>query len=344
MKSVLALGAGGFIGSHLCEALFQHAGFQVTAVDIYSDKLDETNCDIPYYHLDLYKNKTRINELIHSHDIIINLIAIANPGIYVQDPLATFNLDFTENLYVVEQCVQHQKRLIQFSTSEVYGKSASIFRPDEAFEWSEDETHMILGPINKHRWIYANAKQLLERVIHAHGMQSGLDYTIIRPFNYIGPRIDFLPTHEEGVPRVFSYFIDALMYDKPMYLVNGGEQMRCYTDIRDATAAHLLLIENPNGQASQQIYNVGEKANEVSIRQLAEMMRSIWQAQFGTQLPPLETIDGETFYGKGYDDSDRRIPNNDKIRSLGWEVEYSVEEALDFSMKYYVEKYAAIAR
>lgn len=75
--------------------------------------------------------------------------------------------------------------------------------------FNEDTTPLIMGPICNHRWIYASAKQLLERVLHAHGLQNKLDYTIIRPFNFVGPEIDYLPSEQAGNPRVFSHFMNG---------------------------------------------------------------------------------------------------------------------------------------
>lgn len=339
MKRILVLGAGGFIGSYLTEAIAKNEHLQLTAVDITREKLDDLSVDFKYLSLDLTKDKADIQQLIADHEVIVNLIAIANPGIYVKDPLATFNLDFVENLWIVETCVKAKKRLIHFSTSEVYGKSPSVFNKDKVYEFDEESSHLILGPINKHRWIYSSSKQLLERVIYAYGTHENFDYSIIRPFNYIGPRIDFLPSQEEGVPRVFSYFMDALLYQKTMYLVNGGQQQRCYTDIRDATAAHMLILHNEGGLASQQIINVGHRANEITIQTLADQMRSIWKETYGGKLPGIKAIDGEAFYGKGYDDSDRRIPVSKKIEGMGWTPKYGLDAILRHAMAYYVERF-----
>jgi nucleoside-diphosphate-sugar epimerase len=256
---------------------------------------------------------------------------------YIKDPLYTFQLDFMENLWIVDQCIKHHKRLIQFSTSEVDGKSPALFLPNEAFPFDEDKSQFILGPINKHRWIYASAKQLLERVIHAHGLQNQLNYTVIRPFNYLGPKIDFLPSEEEGVPRVFSYFMDALLYNKPMYLVDGGDQKRCYTDIRDATDALIKIIDDDSDKTFQQIINVGHLRNETSIKNLANIMRSLWTDHYKNKLPSMSTITGEDFYGRGYDDSDRRIPVSSKIENLGWFPKYELYETLKYTIDYYVK-------
>ncbi len=345
-KRVLLLGAGGFIGSHLVEALSKKAIYSTTAVDLTKDKLDEIlrpHIGVEFLQLDIAEDPERIGLLIQEHDLVVNMVAIANPGIYVQDPVSTFELDFTENMNIIRQCIKHQKRLIHFSTSEVYGKSPSIYQPDQAFYFDEDNSDLILGPVSKHRWIYASAKQLLDRVIHAYGLKDELDYTIIRPFNYVGPRIDFLPSEEEGFPRVFSFFMDALLYGKPLYLVNGGDQKRCYTYIKDATDAHLRIIENEGGSCSKQIFNIGSDENETSIEGLAKTMFHLYNTYFGRNASSnstFESISGDEFYGEGYDDSDRRLPNSKKIRELtGWSPYYSLEAMLKETMGYYIARH-----
>ena len=217
-----------------------------------------------------------LDALVSGADLVIDLIAYANPGLYISIPLEVFRLNFTENLRIAEACVRRRKRLIQFSTCEVYGrtaasvKKANVADPEDPVHaiFSEDESEFILGPVSKHRWIYACSKQLLERVLHAHGLETGLNYTIIRPFNFIGPKIDFLSSEREGMPRVFSFFLDALLTGGQMKLVNGGTQRRCYTYIDDAIECTYRIVENRGGVCDRQIFNVGSPYNEVTIRRL----------------------------------------------------------------------------
>jgi nucleoside-diphosphate-sugar epimerase len=68
----------------------------------------------------------------------------------------------------------------------------------------------------------------------AYGLEHGFNYTIIRPFNFIGPKIDYLLNETDGIPRVFSFFMEALISGTTMKLVDGGHQRRCYTYIEDA--------------------------------------------------------------------------------------------------------------
>jgi UDP-apiose/xylose synthase len=76
----------------------------------------------------------------------------------------------------------------------------------------EDGPPSCLGPVHRERWTYAAAKQLLERVIWAYGQHHGLKFTVVRPFNVIGPRMDFIPGVDgEGIPRVLAAFMHALL-------------------------------------------------------------------------------------------------------------------------------------
>jgi len=349
---ILNLGAGGFIGSHLTERLLAE-GHSVTAVDLWTDKVEDL---LPHPRLEFLQQDIResgwsLDPLVERADLVIDLIAYANPGLYLRMPLEVFRLNFTENLKIAESCVRQGKRLIQFSSCEVYGKTVASLKDAGLTDaedpihatFSEDASPFILGPVAKHRWIYASAKQLLERVLHAYGLERGFRYTIIRPFNFIGPKIDFLLSERDGIPRVFSFFMDALLNGGQMKLVDGGSHRRCYTYIDDAIECTYRIVENPGGVCDRQIFNIGSPYNEVSIRQMAETMREIYAEKFrpeGAALPEIVSVPGETFYGEGYEDSDRRIPNITKARTLlGWEPKWRFRELLEATMSYYVNEY-----
>jgi UDP-apiose/xylose synthase len=198
-----------------------------------------------------------------------------------------------------------------------------------------------LGPVQKQRWTYACAKQLLERLVYAYGMEGQLPFTIVRPFNFIGPRMDYLPTVEgEGVPRVMACFMDALLFNKPLRLVEGGTNRRAFTDIRDATDAVIAMLKNPDN-AKGQIFNIGHPGNEVTIRELAEKMVSLYPALSGKPLPPncrLENVTAKEFYGADYEDSDRRIPDISLAqRLLDWRPKIALDNALENTMKGFIE-------
>ena len=351
---ILNLGAGGFIGCHLTRRLLDD-GHRVVAVDTHADKLEDSLGDpsLVYLEEDIRDPATDLEGWVRDADLVIDLIAHANPGIYVRNPVKVFRLNFLENLRIADYCVAHGKRLIQFSTCEVYGKTlASTGRvPDPEnpayATFSEDTTDLIMGPVGKHRWIYASAKQLLERVLHAYGLEEGLNYTIVRPFNFIGPKIDYLPAETDGVPRVFSYFMEALLTGEPMQLVDGGKHRRCYTYIEDAIDCISRIVANPDGVCDREIFNVGSTDNEVSIRDLAHLMRRLYEEWFrapGDPLPEIVTVSGEAFYGRGYEDSDRRIPDNRKAcERLGWRPRWRLPDMLRETMGYYVDQHRARA-
>lgn len=352
---LLLLGGSGFIGSHMSANLLRQTTHHVWVYDLTADKLAESlgHPRLTYIYGDIRTDHARLEELVQAADVVVDLIAYANPALYVAIPLEVYQLNFTENLTIAEYCVKHRKRLIQFSSCEVYGKSVvplvhnQLADPDNPMYavFQEDTSALILGPVNKHRWIYSCAKQLLERILHAYGLEDRLNYTIIRPFNFIGPRIDYLPGKRDGNPRVFSHFVQALKDGTPMRLVNGGYQRRAYTYIEDAVDCIARIIENSDRVCDKQIFNIGTPGNEISIRDLALKMRKIYTCRWwdGKQrLPELVDVSGTDFYGAGYDDTDRRIPDITKASTLlGWKPQYNLEMTLEHSMRYWFEPEAS---
>ncbi|KAF7026419.1 hypothetical protein CFC21_038524, partial [Triticum aestivum] len=214
----------------------------------------------------------------------------------------------------------------------------------EFYVLTEDESPCIFGPIVKQRWSYACAKQLIERLVFAEGAENGLEFTIVRPFNWIGPRMDFIPGVDgpsEGVPRVLACFSNNLLRREPLKLVDGGESQRTFVYIKDAIEAVLLMIENP-ARANGHIFNVGNPDNEVTVRELAEMMTEVYAKVSGE--PPLEEpvidVSAKEFYGEGYDDSDKRIPDMTLInKQLGWNPKTPLKDLLETTLTYQHKTY-----
>ncbi len=349
LPKVLLLGAGGFIGANLTERLLAEGRHRVTAVDIDGEKLEGQlgHAHLSFHRQDIRDRDGSLEELVRDHDLVVDLVAMANPSLYVTNPLDVFHLNFTENLRIVEHCVQHSKRIVQFSTCEVYGRTvAGVLGEDPAERpcpFHEDSSPLIMGPVRNHRWIYASAKQLLERVLHAYGLEDRLDYTIVRPFNFIGPRIDYLPSEKSGNPRVFSHFMNALLYGTPMKLVDGGRSYRAYTHIDDAVEAIVRIVDNPGGVCRREIFNIGTPENETSIRGLAHLMRELFDEHFrcpGDPVPEIVEVSGEEFYGRGYEDCDRRIPDVSKARDLlGWGSRHDLRSVVLETMRYFVDRH-----
>ena len=178
MKKVLILGVNGFIGHHLSQRIIADTDWEVYGMDMASERVTDL-MDEKRFHFfdgDITINREWIQYHVKKCDTVLPLVAIATPATYVKEPLRVFELDFEANLPIVRDCVRYGKRVIFPSTSEVYGMSSDA-------EFDPEHSNFVLGPINKPRWIYSCAKQLMDRVIHAYGMQEGLKYTLFRPFN-----------------------------------------------------------------------------------------------------------------------------------------------------------------
>ncbi|MGF7417640.1 bifunctional UDP-4-amino-4-deoxy-L-arabinose formyltransferase/UDP-glucuronic acid oxidase ArnA [Providencia rettgeri] len=339
---VLILGVNGFIGNHLTERLLKDGNYDIYGMDIGSSAI-ERFIGNPRFHFiegDVSIHTEWIEYHIKKCDVILPLVAIATPIEYTRNPLRVFELDFEENLKVVRYCVKYNKRIIFPSTSEVYGMC-------DDKEFDEDESRLIVGPINKQRWIYSVSKQLLDRVIWAYGAKEGLKFTLFRPFNWMGPRLDSLNSARIGSSRAITQLILNLVEGSPIKLVDGGAQKRCFTDIKDGIEALFRIIENKDGKCDGQIINIGNPTNEASIRELAEMLlESFEKHPQRVKFPPFagfREIESSSYYGQGYQDVEHRKPSVENARRLlDWvptiDMKDTIEETLDFFLQGAVEE------
>lgn len=333
---VLILGVNGFIGNHLSERLLRDDRYEVYGLDIGCDAIGRLR-DHPNFHYvegDISIHSEWIEYHIKKCDVVLPLVAIATPIEYTRNPLRVFELDFEENLKLVRYCVKYNKRVIFPSTSEVYGMCQ-----DQNFD--EDTSNLVVGPINKQRWIYSVSKQLLDRVIWAYG-QKGLNFTLFRPFNWMGPRLDRLDSARIGSSRAITQLILNLVEGTPIRLFDGGEQKRCFTDIADGIEALARIIDNDNDACNGQIINIGNPDNEASIRQLGEeLLRQFEAHPLRSNFPPFagfREVESKAFYGTGYQDVAHRKPSiaNAK-RLLDWtptvEMSETIANTLDFFLR-----------
>lgn len=339
VKRIALFGASGFIGCNLALRLIQSQQYELTLLDIVEDKLKLRLADYDYKFIecDISRDKDLIDDVVESHDLVVDLAAFVHPSKFVQEPLEVVQLNLFDTLNVVNACAKHNRWLMHFSTSEVYGKTGGSDKP-----FREDETDCILGPIVNQRWIYSNAKQLLDRIIHAHAAQNSLKYSLVRPFNFVGPLMDHIMTEgDTSNPRVFAHFMSSLMFERPLQLVNGGHSRRCFTHIEDAISGLLAIIENP-AVFKNQIINIGNPENESSIRDLAHLMTRIYDSKFGKSRSPIVDVPGEEFYGQGYEDCDRRVPDITKLSRVGWTPKFSLEQTFENAMTYCWENKEAL--
>ena len=343
-QRVLILGVNGFIGNHLSERLLASGRYEVFGLDLSSSSVGRL-LPHPGFHFsegDISIHREWIEYHVSKCDIVLPLVAIATPIEYVRNPLGVFELDFEENLRIVRYCVKYGKRLVFPSSSEVYGMSE-----DPVFD--EDRTNLVLGPIRKQRWIYACSKQLLDRVIWALGDKEGLRFTLFRPFNWIGPRLDSLESARIGSSRAITQLILNLTEGTPIQLVDGGEQRRCFTDVEDGIEALFAILEDRDRVCDGKIINLGNPANEASIRELAEVLveqfsRHPLRARF-PPFPGFRTVESREFYGPGYEDLQYRTPSIENARRLlGWEPRVGLGTAVEKTLDFFLREAAGMAR
>ncbi len=328
MKKICILGVNGFIGHHLSQRILETTDWEVFGMDMQSDRVADllAHKRFHFFEGDITINKEWIEYHIRKCDTILPLVAIATPATYVREPLRVFELDFEANLPIVRSCVKYRKRLVFPSTSEVYGMCRDA-------EFDPDNSELILGPINKPRWIYACSKQLMDRVIWGYGMSGELDFTLFRPFNWIGAGLDSIYTAKEGSSRVITQFLGHIVRGEDIKLVDGGSQKRAFTHIDDGINALVQIIANPKEVASGQIYNIGNPANNFSVREVARMMLDLALTypeyrDSAQQVRLVETTSAD-YYGTGYQDVQNRVPKiENTCRDLEWAPQVPMDEAL----------------
>lgn len=339
-KNVLILGVNGFIGSAISERLLRSGKYAVYGMDLRANYITDLlgNPDFHFFEGDIQINREWVDYHIRKCDVVLPLVAIATPIEYTRNPLRVFELDFEENLRIVRTCFKYGKRILFPSTSEVYAMCT-----DESFD--EDNSRLILGPIRMQRWIYSCSKQMLDRVIWAYGTK-GLQFTLFRPFNWIGPKLDSLASARNGSSRVITQMILNLVQGNPLSLIDGGGQKRCFTDVSDGIECLFRIIENRDRLCDGKIINIGSPENEASIRELASTLVELFEKHpLRKKFPPFagyREIESETFYGEGYQDCQRRKPSIKNARKFcDWQpvvgFRESVAKTLDFFLNQAVD-------
>ena len=335
MRKILILGVNGFIGHHLSKRIIENTDWEVHGMDMFSERVSDllNNKRFNFFEGDITINREWVEYHVRKCDVVLPLVAIATPATYVQDPLRVFELDFEANLPIVRQCVKYKKRVLFPSTSEVYGMCR-----DPGFDPYSSE--LILGPIPMQRWIYSCSKQLMDRVIWAYGVKEKLDFTLFRPFNWIGPGLDSIYTPKEGSSRVVTQFLGQIVRGENIKLVDGGARKRAYTYVDDGIDALMKIIENKDGATSSRIYNIGNPKNSHSVKELADMMLEIANGmpEYRDSARKVKLLDvkADDYYGKGYQDVENRLPNVDHTRKeLGWEPKVDMKTALRRIFEFY---------
>jgi nucleoside-diphosphate-sugar epimerase len=173
----------------------------------------------------------------------------------------------------------------------------------------------------------------MDRVIWAYGAQQKLDFTLFRPFNWIGSGLDSINTAKEGSSRVITQFFGHIVRGETIKLVDGGSQKRAFTYIDDGIDALLKIVENPRRVATGKIYNVGNPANNYSVKQLAAMMvkLALKYPEYRDAARKVKVVPttAAAYYGRGYQDVQNRVPAiANTMKELRWKPMVGMDEAL----------------
>jgi len=323
---ILITGGAGFVGSHLADKLIKD-GHEITVIDDLSTGRysniahleDTTNFRLI---IDTVLNEKLMEELIRETDRVFHMASAVGVKLIMERPVRTIETIFRGTDVVLGFCSRYRKRVLIPSTSEVYGKGASV-------PFKEDDD-LLTGATDKHRWAYACAKTLDEFLALAHWKETRLPVVVVRLFNTVGPR----QTGQYGmvVPR----FVQAALKDEPIQVHGDGTQSRCFGHVLDVVEGLSKLLDSK--QCFGQVINLGN-SEEVSIKQLAD--RAIELTGSGSEI---QYIPYEEAYGEGFEDMRRRVPSLEKAKRLiGYQPTHSLTDIINDVAAEYRKELAAAA-
>ena len=321
MQKVLITGGGGFIGSHLAEALLEQNHEVQIIDDLSTGSIENIEHLKPHPHfsyvIDTVMNRPLMAELVDRADVVFHLAAAVGVRLIVEQPVQTIETNIEASKIVLEMAAKKKKKVLISSTSEVYGKLDK--------ERFSEEDNLVLGPTSKARWCYAASKIIDEFLAKAYFTERGLPVVVVRVFNTIGPR----QTGQYGmvVPR----FVRQALLGEPITVYGDGAQRRSFTWVGDVVNALIALSGHP--EAVGEVFNIGH-TKDISIHELALMVKELTESSSEIVFVPYEEA-----YGEGFEDMPRRLPNFPKIKRLiDYRPTLDLSEMLERIIAYYREK------
>ena len=310
----LITGAGGFLGSHLCDALISQE-ISVTGIDSFltSDRENiehlQGNPHFQFFEQDLIAGLPAALKNQH-FDRIWHLASPASPVGYVQFQVQTLKVNSLVTMELLELAAAHKARIFVASTSEIYGDPPAAEHPQRESYW---------GNVNSigMRSMYDEAKRFLEAAAMAYHRERGVDTRIVRIFNTYGPRLAV----NDG--RVVVAFITQALQNKPLTVQGTGSQTRSLCFVEDEIKGFMALMESNYHYP----VNIGNP-EEVTMQALAEEIRDLCGSQseiIHTPLPP--------------DDPKQRCPDITLAKKLlHWQPTISRREGLQRTIAFYRRK------
>lgn len=307
----LITGGAGFIGSYLAEALLERGDEVCVIDDLSTGSMENIKHLIGWkgfkHIIDTVLNKPLMAELVDEVDVVFHLAAAVGVRLIVKRPVRTIETNVKGTEVVLELASKKERMVVQFSTSEVYGKGNGA-----KFAETDD---LVLGPTSKARWSYAASKIVDEFLALAYWHERGLPVIIIRLFNVVGPR----QTGRYGM--VLPRFVEQALTGEPITVYGDGKQTRTFTHVRDARDTVIQLVEHP--KAIGEIFNIGGD-EEIAIGTLAEKVKGLLESS-----SPIKYVPYEEVYEPGFEDMLKRAPDIGKISKLiGYKPKYGLKEMI----------------
>jgi UDP-glucose 4-epimerase len=252
-----------------------------------------------------------LRDAMAGSNIMVHLAGIAGIDTVLRSPVRTFrvNLLGTANVCEAARELGIYERLVDFSTSEVFGQMA--------FRSAESETTTI-GAVGEPRWNYAVSKLAAEHLAHAYYKEFNLPAISIRPFNIYGPG----QVGEGALQR----FVLAALKDERIKIFGDGSQIRSWCYIDDFVDGLMLLLERE--EAIGEVFNIGNPQASVTVLMLAQMVIKVLGSSSQIEFVHREGADVEL-----------RIPSIDKARRLlGFEPKFDLEEGIRRTAAWYRDR------
>jgi UDP-glucose 4-epimerase len=319
-KRIFISGGAGFIGTTLARRLVEDN--EVVALDnLHRDALSATDLaehpNFAFHQADVL-DVDAVHELARGATHIVHCAAIAGVDTVLQSPVRTMRVNMIGTYNVLEAAVATQdtlERLIDFSTSEVFGT--------HAYNVSEGQVSTI-GSVGEARWTYAVSKLAGEHMAHAYHDELSVPAVTVRPFNVFGPG-------QIGGGAIRA-FIEAALGGQDLTVRGDGSQIRAWCYVDDMVEAVLVCLEHPN--AVGQSFNIGNPRSAVTIFDLAQRIKRITGCPGEIVFAPLDYVDVEL-----------RIPNVTKAREeIGFEARVELDEGLERTIAWYRSRKPALTQ
>lgn len=313
-KRIFMTGGAGFIGTTLARRLVD-ANEIVVLDNLHRDRLTGSDLaahpNLTFHQGDILDPEL-VGRLAAGSNAIIHLAAIAGVDTVLESPVRTMRVNLIGTYNVLEAALATKsslERLIEFSTSEVFGTHA----------YKVEETHTTSqGSVGEARWTYAVSKLAGEYMAHSYYDEFGLPATSVRPFNVYGPG-------QIGGGAVRA-FIERALAGENLVIHGDGSQIRAWCYVDDMVEALLAILERD--ESIGQVFNIGNARSVVTIFDLAQRIKRLSGATSEIVFQELH-----------YTDVEMRIPNVDKARNLlGWEAKVDLDEGLGRTIAWYREQ------